>query len=89
MERHWFGQNRTMCDVLEDMRRCDKTRSYTLLAGLIEESQIMANRMEAALSDQKDLIKLSLAVSEGRKEFNKLNSEIEVLKGQLPESKGS
>ena len=30
--------NRTMCNVLEEMRALDKTRNYTPLAGLIEEA---------------------------------------------------
>ena len=46
--------NRTLCDVLEEMRKCNKTRNFAPLGGLIEEVQSMANRMEAALYEQKD-----------------------------------
>lgn len=45
--------NRTWCDTLEAMRKCYKTRNFAGLLGLIEEQQDMANRMEAALSDQR------------------------------------
>lgn len=47
--------HRTMCDVLYDMRRMNKTRNYSGLIGLIEELQIMANRMEASLGMKKDI----------------------------------
>lgn len=45
---------RTMCDVLEEMRMCHKTRNYSPMLGLIEEAQSMANRMEATLTEKKD-----------------------------------
>lgn len=47
--------NRTMCDVLEEMRRCHKTHNYAGLLGMVEELQAMANRMESALGDIKDI----------------------------------
>lgn len=47
--------NRTMCDVLDEMRKCDETRNYAQLKSLIEEVQSMGNRMEAALSDKKNI----------------------------------
>lgn len=50
--------NRTMCDVLEEMRKCNKTRNYAQLLGLVEEAQSMANRMEARLMDIKDIDRL-------------------------------
>ena len=46
--------NRTICDVLEELRQCYKTRNFSYMPGLIEEAQSMANRMEAALWDQND-----------------------------------
>ena len=46
--------NRTICDVLEAMRDCYKTRNFAYLHSLIEEAQNMANRMEASLSDKGD-----------------------------------
>jgi len=43
-----------MCEVLEEMRVCNKTRNYSYLLGLIEEVQTMGNRMEAKLEEGKD-----------------------------------
>ena len=48
--------NRTICDVLEEMRTCYKTRNFSYILSLIEEAQSMANRMEGALWDQKELV---------------------------------
>jgi len=47
--------NRTLCDVLDEMRNCNKTHNYSYLPGLIEELQVMGNRMEASLYDLQDL----------------------------------
>ena len=46
--------NRTMCDVLEEMRSCYKTRNFASILGLIEECQAMGNKMESKLSTIKD-----------------------------------
>jgi hypothetical protein len=46
--------NRTICGVLEEMRKCYETRNFSYMNSLIEEIQSMANRMEAKLWDQKD-----------------------------------
>ena len=56
--------NRTLCDVLEEMRKCDKTRNYAPMSALIEEVQIMGNRMEAKLADRKDYYKLAKILRE-------------------------
>jgi len=47
--------NRYICAVLDAIRDCDKTKNYSYLLGLVEEAQVLANRMEAALHDRKDL----------------------------------
>lgn len=49
------GVNRTLCDVLQDMRKCFETRNFTSLIGLIEEAQIMGNKMESGLYDKTDV----------------------------------
>jgi DNA helicase TIP49 (TBP-interacting protein) len=67
--------NRTICDVLQAMRQCSKTKNYSYLEGLIEEAQNLANRMEAALWDQKDF-------EYARKEHKDLKKEIKKLKEQ-------
>ena len=46
--------NRTLCNVLDEMRKANKTRNYSGLLGLIEEAQSMGNRMESALYDKGD-----------------------------------
>lgn len=50
--------NRTLCDVLHEMRDCAKTGNYSYLPGLIEEAQSMANRMESKLCQIKDIDKV-------------------------------
>lgn len=54
--RFWgFGPNRLLCSVLEEMRKLHETRNYSVLLSLIEEAQVLGNRMEAALQDHSDL----------------------------------
>lgn len=65
--------NRTLCDTLEEMRKCHKTANFSYLPGLIEEAQTMANRMEAALWDQKSF----LYEQERYKKLKKKNKELE------------
>jgi len=48
------GWNRTLCDVLQEMRICYKTRNFAPLMGLIEEAQTYGNRMEAKLYDVRE-----------------------------------
>ena len=45
----YLPPDRTMCDVLAEMRTCVKTNNFSYLKGLIEEAQSYANRMESAL----------------------------------------
>ena len=61
--------NRTVCDVLREMRTAHETNNYSYLLGLIEEVQSMANRMEAGLWDQTEVDGL-------RKEHSKLKQDI-------------
>ena len=46
--------NRTLCEVLSEMRQCYETRNFCSINGLIEEAQSMANQMEAGLEDKAD-----------------------------------
>jgi len=64
--------NRTICDVLREMREAHKRTNYSYLPSLIEEVQVMANRMEAALWDQSDIERY-------RKEKKELKAEIKLL----------
>jgi cell division protein FtsB len=68
-----YWVNRTLCEVLEEMRVSVKTLNFALIPSLIEEVQCMGNRMEAALGDKKD-------VEAMRKERSRLKKEIKQLK---------
>ena len=48
--------NRYICDVLEEIRNCQKTSNYSPLLGLVEETQLLANRMECGLNDKRDVL---------------------------------
>jgi hypothetical protein len=65
--------NRTVCSVLEEMRKCFETHNYSYLPSLIEEVQTLVNRMEAALWDQKDF-------KYRKEEYYKLKEEVKKLK---------
>lgn len=73
--------NRTLCEVLTEMRKCYKTHNYSYLLGLIEEAQSMGNRMEAAIHDLND-------IESNRKTSAKLKKEIKTLKDERDEQLG-
>jgi len=75
--------NRPLCDVLEDMRRCVDTLNFAPMKSLIEEVQIMGNRMEAGLEDKKDLIRLNEEWHELRKVVKELKAQKEALQKEL------
>jgi hypothetical protein len=68
--------NRTLCDVLREMRQCHETRNYSYLLGLIEEAQSMGNRMEAGLEDVKDVRSMLERKRELKKEIRVLEKKI-------------
>lgn len=70
--------NRTLCDVLEEMRKCNETRNFSGLLGLVEEAQGMGNRMEAALYDKND-------IETYREERSKLLKEVQTLRKEKKE----
>lgn len=74
MRTSWWI-NRTLCDVLEDMRRCQKTHNYAALEALIEEAQIMGNKMEAAIGDKNDIQEMQETRSELKKQIKKLKKK--------------
>ena len=69
-------RNRNLCEVIEEMRMCDKTRNYSYLKGLIEEVQSMGNRMEAVLEDFKDIENSHEQKREAEKELKKIKKEM-------------
>jgi len=79
--------NRVMCSVLDEMRGLIKhavkhERQKQLLLSMVEECQIMGNRMEASLSDAKDIKSLYKKRKELRNEVNKLKEEKAKLKSE-------
>jgi len=79
MLKRWRGTrmpNRTMCDVLEEMRKACKVGNYSYMAGLIEEVQTMGNQMEAKLWDQKDLENAKKWTKEEEEKLEALTKEI-------------
>ena len=68
--------NRTFCDVLSDMRLCNKTQNYGPMESLIEELQIKGNRMEGAISDKGDIASMNKEWSELKKKVKKLRKKV-------------
>ena len=77
--------NRTACDVLEEMRKCEKTKNFSYLLGLIEEAQSIASRMEAKLEDFKEIRNSHERKTEAEKEAKKIEKKLEELKKELEE----
>jgi hypothetical protein len=74
--------NRTLCDVLREMRSTYETRNFSSLLGLIEEAQSMGNRMEAALSDKRDIRHYTEERSKLIKEVRALEEQKKALGGK-------
>ena len=72
-----YGLNRYICDVLEEMRTSVKTLNFAMIPSLIEEVQKMANRMEMALEDMKDLKSMKDEIHEKKEELKILKKKIE------------
>lgn len=77
--------NRTMCEVLDDIRKLDKTKNYGPLMSLVEELQMMGNRMEAHLYNKKDVHKFIRLRSKLKAQITKLKEEKQELKGEEDE----
>jgi hypothetical protein len=73
--------NRTLCDVLEEMRTCFKTYNFAPMLALIEEAQMMGNKMEAGLNDKHDVEKMENRKKELVKEIRELRKKREALSG--------
>jgi len=71
-----YGLNRYVCTVLEEMRQCTKNLNFSVLPSLIEEVQILVNRMESKLHDLKDLETLRKEIQVKKFELKKLELEI-------------
>ncbi len=75
-----YWSHRTVCGVLEDMRSCYTSYNFAPIKGLIEELQVLGNRMEAALGEKKDLPRISEELSDLKKERKALLKEVEALR---------
>jgi hypothetical protein len=77
MRHYSLYPNRTICDVLREMREMYKTCNFSMMPSLIEELQVMANRIEAKLDTQNDYFALRDKIKETHKELEKLEKELE------------
>lgn len=57
-EQTYVHVGRLLCTVLDEMRDLHKYHNYACLSSHIEEIQMLANRMESALEEQKNVVKL-------------------------------
>jgi len=79
--------HRYICSVLDEMRECNKTRNYSVLLALIEEVQILANRMEAALGEKSDVESWHKKAKEEKKEYKRLLKKTNELRKEAGEDK--
>lgn len=82
-----YGLNRYICDVLEEMRTSVKTLNFAMIPSLIEEVQTMANRMEMALSDMKDLKVLKEEIVDKKEEYETLKDKIRKIEKKIEKKK--
>lgn len=71
--------NRTICSVLEEMRKCYGSYNFAAIASLIEECQMLANRMEARLENAHDYEHQREELRKIKKEINELEKKKEAL----------
>jgi len=75
--------SRYICDVLTEMRKCIKTLNFSYMESLIEEAQVLANRMEAGLGTKRDIEWREETLRDLKKEIKELKKE---KKGLINES---
>ena len=68
----YYCVNRTVCDVLKEMRGACESANYSYMPGLIEELQSLGNKMEAALAEVSDFKGFMIKKSEMKKELKEL-----------------
>jgi len=71
--------NRIMCTILEEMRDLFKTYNFAPLMSLIEEAQVVADRMESAIDMKRTMVELHKEMHELKQARNKLREECENL----------
>ena len=70
---------RTICAVLDDMRNCYKSYNFGAILSLIEECQMLANRMEASLETEH-------TYEQRREKLRKVEQKLKKLKKELPDN---
>jgi hypothetical protein len=75
----FYWSERTMCDVLEEMRAASKAKNYSYIDGLIEEVQSMGNRMEAGLEKYGSIAMAEKQVANTKNEIKALDREVQAL----------
>jgi len=76
--------NRYLCDVIDEMRTANKSRNYSYLEGLIEEVQVMGNRMESALEENRSVRQAHERLEDLKKEYNELIVQYNNLVDKFP-----
>ena len=71
--------SRYMCDVLDEMRSSIRTLNFSYMLSLVEEAQVLANRMEGGLSDVKGLKTLAKEIGLLKDARKKVKAEVEDL----------
>lgn len=91
----WFTgsyRKRTLCDVLQEMREINKKssvwsqmRSKAVLRILIEEAQVLGNRMETALEYKNEISNLIDEIERLHAKKKQLNKKKKELKSEIGE----
>ena len=74
---------RTICACLEDMRSAFKTYNFSNIASLIEEVQMLANRMEAHIETEHSYNDRRDKLREVQEEIKETEEELKLLKNEL------
>ena len=74
--RYLSGVNRTICSVIDAIRKCHETHNYSMLMALVEEIQILAEAMEAHLWDQNSIKEYKEVIKKLKEELTALDAEI-------------
>ena len=80
--------NRLVCNVIEEMRVCSKTRNYSYMDGLTEEVQTLVNRMEGKLLDNKELGELDERIRESKIDLKRLKQKIKIAEEEIEVTEG-
>ena len=83
-----FSEMRTQCDVLKEMASnrgtdADFSRNIIVVGSLIEEAQILANRMEAGLEDIAEIEDITKELKRLKGEYKELTKTIDKVKTEM------